>query len=495
MTGRVAVPHTGGWSDFQWVGKKGVTLPAGKHVLKIVAEQQYFNLNSVRVVSTVDAVPPAVSLTSPASGAAATGTVNVSANASDNVRIAGVQFKYNGANLGAEVTAAPYAVTANTTSWPNGTHTLTAVARDAVGNATTSTPVTITKGVTADTQAPTVPTGLAGVVQNGNQIRLTWNAATDNVGVTGYIVYLDDEELTSTTARTFTHTNRTAGSVYRYRVSAYDAVPNHSAWTATPVAVTIPGAVPPPVPGTVLWSCNFPNSATDCGFFEQAKVEGRATVVTGGRTGGKAVRLHTKVGDNNVAGSGDHERNDLTLSQSTTDCYAGRTQWWGHSIKFPSDYVQPPMSTSSSWNFGIVFDFHNSNPGGGQANFQLNAMPATAISPDRPTGLSFQVAYGNQSDPTTQTTAIGPIVKNVWYDFVYHIKWSSGSDGFIDAWVNGTKHLAYRGPTLYAGQGCYLKLANYHTAFGQPSSVIHSRIVRGTTPAAVSLTPLEGVTF
>jgi len=51
--------------------------------------------------------------------------------------------------------------------------------------------------------------------------------------------------------------------------------------------------------------------------------------------------------------------------------------------------------------------------------------------------------------------------------------------------------MEYSGPTLYAGQGCYLKLANYHTPFGKPSSVIHDRVVRGTGPSAVSLTPLD----
>ena len=84
-------------------------------------------------------------------------------------------------------------------------------------------------------------------------------------------------------------------------------------------------------------------------------------------------------------------------------------------------------------------------------------------------------------------------MKNVWYDFVYHLKWSSGADGYITAWVNGALKMSYKGPTLYAGQGCYLKLANYHTAFGRPSSVIHDRIVRGTSAQAVALTPLEGV--
>jgi hypothetical protein len=73
------------------------------------------------------------------------------------------------------------------------------------------------------------------------------------------------------------------------------------------------------------------------------------------------------------------------------------------------------------------------------------------------------------------------------------VKWSSDPDGFMTAWLNGRKVLSYRGPTLYRGMGCYLKLANYHAPFGQPSSVIHDRVIRGSSWQAVSLTPLEGL--
>lgn len=246
-----------------------------------------------------------------------------------------------------------------------------------------------------------------------------------------------------------------------------------------------------PEPAAVKFSCDFQRSWSECGFGEQSKVAGRASLVNFAGTSG--VRLHTRPGDSNVAGSGDAERNDLTLSQAATDCYEGREQWWAHSMLFPDDYVDPPMSTESTWNWGVVFDFHNSSPGAGQANFQINAWPATALFSDRPTGLGFQVAHGNQKKPTVHREPIGPVVRNLWHDFVYHIKWSSTADGFITAWVNGAKKMEYRGPTLYAGQGCYLKLANYHTAFGKPSSVIHGRVIRGTSAAAVARTPLEGV--
>jgi len=257
----------------------------------------------------------------------------------------------------------------------------------------------------------------------------------------------------------------------------------------------------------VTFFCSFPSAVTDCGFGEEAKAPGRAGVVSSalvnvvaglahmgsvlGRDGSSSVRLHTEPGDANVDGSVDNERNDLLLSQVQTDCFEGREQWWAHSVLFPDDYVDPPPSTASTWNWATVFDFHNTTPGPGQVNFQLNAWPATAISPDRPTGLAFQVAYGDFANPTLKRFPIGPLVRNVWYDFVYHVKWSSSSDGFITAWVNGARKMEYSGPTLYAGQGCYLKLANYHTPFGKASSVIHDRVVRGTGPSAVSLTPLN----
>ncbi len=87
--------------------------------------------------------PPTVAITAPTGGATVVGTVTVSASASDNVGVVGVQFKLDGANLGAQMTKAPYAVSWNTTTAGNGTHTLTAVARDAAGNTATSAPVSV----------------------------------------------------------------------------------------------------------------------------------------------------------------------------------------------------------------------------------------------------------------------------------------------------------------------------------------------------------------
>jgi hypothetical protein len=143
-TGSVPVPHTGLWGIFQWVGVDNVSFTAGQHVLRIYADQEYFNFDAIRVVASSDTTPPTVSITSPASGSTVSGTITVSATASDNMGVAGVQFFVDGASLGAEDTTAPYAVTWDTTAAANGAHTLTATARDAAGNTATSAPVSVT---------------------------------------------------------------------------------------------------------------------------------------------------------------------------------------------------------------------------------------------------------------------------------------------------------------------------------------------------------------
>jgi len=144
VTGSLAVPNTGWWGTFQWVGLGGISLTAGPHVLRIYADQEYFNLDALRVLAQGDTTSPTVSITGPSAGASIAGTVTVAASASDNIAVVGVQFRLDGATLGAEVTTAPYGTTWNTTTASNGAHTLTAVARDAAGNTATATAITVT---------------------------------------------------------------------------------------------------------------------------------------------------------------------------------------------------------------------------------------------------------------------------------------------------------------------------------------------------------------
>ncbi|HEY8068180.1 MAG TPA: heparin lyase I family protein [Burkholderiales bacterium] len=239
-----------------------------------------------------------------------------------------------------------------------------------------------------------------------------------------------------------------------------------------------------PDAASAQFSCGFEKSWAACGFVEQSNAPGRAAMVN--VAGMRGARLRTEPGDRGVAGSGTAERVDLALSSEATGCSEGREQWWAHSILFPADYVAPVATSADPWAWGVVFDFHQTGSEG-QANFQIEALPD-------PVGLRFAISAGpvvstGAPGSPTRRWPIGPIVRDSWYHFLYHVKWSSGEGGYFDAWVNGEQKLEYRGPTLYAGQGCYLKLANYHTPVGKPVSVIHARVLRGATREAVSPVP------
>jgi hypothetical protein len=103
--------------------------------------------------STTDTTPPTVSMAAPGSGTTVSSAVTVSANASDNVGVASVQFMLDGANVGAALTASPYQISWDTTTATNASHSLTAVAKDAAGNAATASAVTVTVSNSSGTGA------------------------------------------------------------------------------------------------------------------------------------------------------------------------------------------------------------------------------------------------------------------------------------------------------------------------------------------------------
>jgi hypothetical protein len=101
--------------------------------------------------SVVDITPPTISITAPATGATVSGTVTVSATASDNVGVTGVQFFLDGATLGLQLASAPYSISWDSTSSTNAAHVLTAQARDAAGNIGNAVAVSVTVSNTTST--------------------------------------------------------------------------------------------------------------------------------------------------------------------------------------------------------------------------------------------------------------------------------------------------------------------------------------------------------
>lgn len=86
--------------------------------------------------------------------------------------------------------------------------------------------------VSGDTQPPSAPAGLTSPGHTDTAVSLAWTAATDNVGVSGYHVYLvngtSSTLVASTSGTTFTVTGLTASTSYIFGVRAYDVAGNNS---------------------------------------------------------------------------------------------------------------------------------------------------------------------------------------------------------------------------------------------------------------------------
>ncbi len=168
-----------------------------------------------------DTTPPTVS----ASESGTSGTITLSATASDNVGVSKVEFYIDG-NLQATDTASPYSTTVNSTTLTNGSHSLTAKAYDAAGNVGTSSAVNFTiSNSTSDTTPPTVSAS-----ESGTSGTITLSAtASDNVGVVKVEFYIDGALNATDTASPYSTTvNSTtlANGSHSLVAKAYDAANN-----------------------------------------------------------------------------------------------------------------------------------------------------------------------------------------------------------------------------------------------------------------------------
>lgn len=93
----------------------------------------------------------------------------------------------------------------------------------------------------ADTQAPTAATGLSVSGTTSSSISLSWNASTDNVGVTSYNVYMNGSLKTTVNSASATISGLSASTTYSFYVVAKDATGNSSSNSST-VSGTTAGA-------------------------------------------------------------------------------------------------------------------------------------------------------------------------------------------------------------------------------------------------------------
>jgi hypothetical protein len=252
-----------------------------------------------------DPTPPTVSMTAPVGGTTVSGAaVTVSASASDGGGVAGVQFKLDGANLGAEDTTSPFAISWNTTSATNATHSLTAVARDAAGNTATATAVSVTvdnRETTPPTIAARAPAPGATGVGSTTTVRATFSEAMSAPTITASTFVLRNAANTlvsaavsydaATFAATLTPSQTLApGQTYTATVTGGSAGVKDlagNAMAASAVWSFTTAAAPGPSPSITIWGpsaapANFATSdtsAVELGLKFRSDVAGTVTGV------------------------------------------------------------------------------------------------------------------------------------------------------------------------------------------------------------------------
>lgn len=106
-----------------------------------------------------------------------------------------------------------------------------------------------------DSTPPSVPANVQAQSPQRGQVTLQWAASTDNVGVTGYLVYRNGALLTTLTGTGTTYTDNTVAPAvsYSYQIRASDAAGNQSGLSA-PATVVVTGPAdtqPPTAPGNL----------------------------------------------------------------------------------------------------------------------------------------------------------------------------------------------------------------------------------------------------
>jgi chitodextrinase len=204
-----------------------------------------------------DTIPPSVPAGLAASAVASNSFTLTWTSSTDNVGVTGYEVFKDAVSLGT-VNARSINVSGLA---PNTTYAMKVRARDAAGNWSAQSAALSVKTL-ADTTPPTIPAGLTASAVTMNSFTLTWPAATDNVGVTGYEVFKGTVSLGTVNALSINVTGLALNTPYAMTVRARDAAGNWSAPSAARTVTTLADTTPPTVPAGLVASAVTINSFT-----------------------------------------------------------------------------------------------------------------------------------------------------------------------------------------------------------------------------------------
>lgn len=286
-----------------------------------------------------------------------------------------------------------------------------------------------------DITPPTAPIVTAGTVTSST-IPLTWTAATDDVGVAAYEVYVNSVLRTTTTNLSYIVSGLTASTQYTIHVRAKDAAgngtdsaditPTTSAPTGTRqnliAELTFEGGNPFGSPATLQFN------QTCCSYsLTQSQDQARAGIAS--------AKFDLRKTDPTVSAS---KRSEFQLVNGLNDSPTEGERWYAGSWFLTAPWAQDGFGES-------LIQWHDNDI----------TSPPFAI-------LVFNGnIYGTVNINHTEVDhSMGPIAPYVgaWMDIVLHIKWTLGNTGFIECWLNGVKKM---------GSGTSINTTNMRTSSNQ----------------------------
>jgi hypothetical protein len=194
---------------------------------------------------------------------------------------------------------------------------------------------------------------------------------------------------------------------------------------------------------------------------------GRITVVPSPvRQGHFASRFVVKPGDHPTAGG---ERAEVMWWSRE---HAGKQSWWRWSTLFPTGF----HPNQGAWN--VFTQWHQT---GDSCVSPIRFLVDNYANPPR---LRLDVWSGrlNMSNCNPQykhSWYLGRLVRNRWYNFVVHFKWSPyKSRGYLRVSVNGKTKVRKHVATLYRGMGVYVKQGFYRGPSSKTTTIYHDGMQR-----------------
>ncbi len=380
-----------------------------------------------------DTIPPTVAITSPTNGSTVSGTITLSATASDNVGVTSVVFKVDTTKL-ASLTSSPYTASWNTATYANGSHTVSATASDAAGNLKTAT-ITVTVS-NVSVKSPTATTSAASSITT-TSATLNGTVNPNGSSTTNYFQYGNSTNYGSTTQSTNAGAGSSSvtvsaslnslisGTTYHYRLVATNAGGTTNGNDVT--FITLAPPAPPSLTSPANGSTNLPLSDTLSWSASQNATRYQVEVSTSTSFSSMIINDSTVTSTSRITGA---------LSGNTTYYWrvqasntAGASGWssaWSFTTLTPHTAPSVPSLTS---------------PANGSTNLPLSdtlswsaSQNATRYQVEVSTSASFSSTIINDSTITSTSRITGALSGNTTYYWRVQASNTAGASGWSSAW-------------------------------------------------------------